>query len=113
MEPPTLEGTEDNYTVGRSPNKVGFPGLLRAQAPGYRQTPVGVGALTMTSGTLALLCLRRTATHIKHMGCGTGGLHCIAKPGYLWSMTPKDAKLGLGILRFRDKHGLEATADAF
>lgn len=48
-----------------------------------------------------------------HVGYRIRGFYRLAKLGHLWEMTPKDAQERLKILRFWDKHGLQATIDAF
>ena len=50
---------------------------------------------------------------VQGIGYGIRGFYRVAKLGHLWEMTPKDAQRRLEILRFWDKHGLEATRDAF
>jgi hypothetical protein len=50
---------------------------------------------------------------VKHIGYGIRGFYLVAHLGHLWEMIPKDAQSRLDILKFWDKHGLEATRDAF
>jgi transposase InsO family protein len=50
---------------------------------------------------------------VKHIGYGIRGFYQVAALGHLWEMTPKDAQERLQILRFWDRHGLQATRDAF
>ena len=50
---------------------------------------------------------------IQHVGFGIRGFYRVAQLGHLWNMTPKDAQQRLHILRFFEKHGLQATIDAF
>jgi transposase InsO family protein len=50
---------------------------------------------------------------VQHIGYRIRGFYRIAHLGHLWDMIPKDAQKRLEILRFFDKHGLQATLDAF
>ncbi len=50
---------------------------------------------------------------VQGIGYGIRGFYRVAKLGHLWEMTPQDAQRRLQILRFWDKHGLQATRDAF
>ncbi|MFZ5537927.1 MAG: integrase core domain-containing protein [Pseudomonadota bacterium] len=50
---------------------------------------------------------------IHRVGYGIRGFYRIAELGHLWAMTPKDAQERFKILQFWDKHGLEATMEAF
>lgn len=49
---------------------------------------------------------------IGHIDFGICGLHRIAKPCYLWSVTPENTQRILQILSFWDKHGLAVTLEA-
>ncbi|MBU2763943.1 helix-turn-helix domain-containing protein, partial [Acidithiobacillus caldus] len=50
---------------------------------------------------------------VQHVGYRIRGFYRVAGLGHLGEMTPKDAQHRLKILRFFEKHGLEATVDAF
>jgi transposase InsO family protein len=50
---------------------------------------------------------------VQHIGYRIRGFYRVAKLGHLGEMTPKDAQRRLDILRFWQRHGLEATVDAF
>ena len=50
---------------------------------------------------------------VQHVGYRIRGVYRVAGLGHLGEMTPKDAQHRLKILRFFEKHGLEATVDAF
>jgi transposase InsO family protein len=50
---------------------------------------------------------------VHHVGYRIRGFYRVAKLWHLWEMTPKDAQRRLQILRFWDRHGLQATRDAF
>ncbi|PZP57540.1 MAG: hypothetical protein DI596_09145, partial [Azospira oryzae] len=50
---------------------------------------------------------------VHHVGYRIRGFYRVAKLGHLWEMTPKDAQERLRILRFWERHGLQATIDAF
>jgi hypothetical protein len=50
---------------------------------------------------------------VQPMGYRVRGFYRVAALGHLWEMTPKDAQQRLEILCFFDKHGREATVDAF
>jgi hypothetical protein len=45
---------------------------------------------------------------VKHIGYGIRGFYRVAALGHLWVMTPKNAQRRLQILRFWERHGLEA-----
>lgn len=49
----------------------------------------------------------------QHIGHRIRGFYRVACLGHLWEMTPQDAQQRLKILRFFDKHGLDATRDAY
>ena len=50
---------------------------------------------------------------VQRIGYGIRGFYRVAHWGHLWEMTPKDAQERLKILRFWERHGLQATRDAF
>ena len=50
---------------------------------------------------------------VQYIGYRIRGFYRVAWLGHVWEMTPKDAQRRLDILRFWQRHGLEATVDAF
>ncbi len=50
---------------------------------------------------------------VLRLGYGVRGFGYLARMGHPWGMTPRDTRRRFEILRFFDKHGIEATVDAF